>query len=114
MAASDVLAPVDLQKVFDIVNQAKCEWYSIGLQLGVPEGQLNAIKVNFDVCQDCLRETLSWWLRNSESPCTWDDLKRVMHSPTVCCDQLVENLPQSRTTQGKPTISMHVPLHKGL
>ena len=56
MATSDVLTPNDLGRVLAASIEAQSQWFNVGLLLKVPEGQLKAIKVDFDVCRDCLRE----------------------------------------------------------
>ena len=46
------------------------KWKTIGVHLGVPGGQLDAIQQDNHGCVDmsktCLREMFLWWLRNGE------------------------------------------------
>ena len=48
------------------------KWKSIGVHLGVPDGELNAIQQNnnanghVDMCRDCLRDMFVWWLDNGD------------------------------------------------
>ena len=58
------------------------KWKSIGVHLGVPTSQLDAIQQNncnhVDMCGDCLRETFVWWLRNGEDV-TVKKLTKAVH-----------------------------------
>ena len=46
------------------------KWKTIGIHLGVPCGQLDAIQQDNHGCVDmsltCLRDMFLWWLRNGE------------------------------------------------
>ena len=58
------------------------KWKTIGIHLGVPVGQLDAIQQDNHGCVDmsltCLREMFVWWLRNGEEV-TAKKLARVIH-----------------------------------
>ena len=48
-------------------------WLSIGTLLGLPEGELDAIKANHSVdVIDCLREMLKVWLKTVDPPPSWE------------------------------------------
>ena len=89
--SSQNLTPEDLAPVYENLIDASNKWHDIGLLLGVPDGRLRAIELDKEKCDDRLRETLSWWLRNADSP-TWDDLRRALRSPAVGYGWLAENL----------------------
>ena len=64
-------------------NNIRSKWYEIGLQLGVSVGTLNAIKKDYHSTSDCLRETLTIWLKTSPSPPTWNNIVDVLRRSTV-------------------------------
>ena len=58
------------------------KWKTIGVHLGVPSDQLDAIQQDNHGCVDmsltCLREMFLWWLRNGEEV-TAKKLAKVVH-----------------------------------
>ena len=65
----------DLRVLIKELNDVRAEWYNIGVQLGVSDGTLKAIR---QLClsdpSDCLRETLTKWLKTCLSPPTWTNV----------------------------------------
>lgn len=80
----------DVQKeVFD----ARAQWYNIGLGLRVPPGTLNAIRSQFrDRPDDCLRETLQEWLKQTDPNPTWSRLVEALRRDDVGEQQLAKTL----------------------
>ena len=91
--SSGVLAPEDLREVFEALIDAQHEWDNIGLRLRVPQGKLDIIKEENENFKNRLRETLSYWLKNADSP-TWDDLRNALRSQSVGHELLAKNLLQ--------------------
>ena len=57
------------------LNDVRAKWYNIGVQLGVSVGTLDAIKNQcLNEPFDCLRETLTKWLKTCLSPPTWPNV----------------------------------------
>ena len=54
------------------------EWYTLGLLLNVPQSSLSTIRTNNPDDQDCLRETLKHWLRQTDPSPTWHELTEAM------------------------------------
>jgi len=80
----------------DIVSQALMnvgdKWYNIGHQLGLTKQQLSDIGDKHKLQQECLRETLSLWLRRVDHVPTWDRLADALENHTVQEDQLAKNV----------------------
>ena len=77
-----IAAPLNLRTVRRVLWDAKCMWYNLGLELGLDESTLNAIKINCrEQVEDCFREMLSKWLQ-SVTP-SWNALVKALRDPTV-------------------------------
>ena len=72
----------DLYVLMEELNNIRSKWYEIGLQLEVSVGTLNAIKKDYHTTSDCLRETLTTWLKTFSSP-AWSTMVDVLKSRTV-------------------------------
>ena len=67
-----VLSVADLHILMKELNNVRANWNNIGLQLGVNIGTLDAIKKQYNDPSDCLRETLTTWLKSSHP--TWSNI----------------------------------------
>ena len=76
------------------LNDTRAKWYDIGLQLGVSVGTLNAIKKDYNSTSDCLRETLTKWLKTCPSVPTWNSIVDALRSSTVGEVRLAADLEQ--------------------
>ena len=84
----------DLGKVFGAVRDARSKWYNVGLALSVSASDLDAIKSRHrGDPDDCLRETLSVFLRRSTPKPTWTQVADAMASHAVGFQYLVKRLP---------------------
>ena len=89
-----ILMPSDLSKILSTVWEARSRWYNLGLELKLPPGTLEAIKLeNPHVSGDCLRAILYEWLKNLDPPPTWQSLSKALQSPTVEMGELVKEFP---------------------
>ena len=84
----------DLPVLVEKLNDTRVKWYEIGLQLGVSVGTLNAIKKDYNSTSDCLRETLTIWLKTSPSPPTWNNIVDILRRSTVGEVRLAADLVQ--------------------
>ena len=63
--------------------EARTEWRSLGLQLGIASVTLEAIGMdNHQSVKDCFLEMLSEWLRSVHRP-SWETLISALRSPSV-------------------------------
>ena len=82
-SAGQQLSVDDLHVVMEELNDTRAKWYDIGLQLRISVGTLNAIKKDCNSTSDCLRETLTTWLKTCPSPPTWSNIVDALRSSTV-------------------------------
>ena len=68
-----VLSVADLRVVMKELSDVRAKWNNIGVQLGVSVGTLDAIKNQYSDPSDCLRETLTAWLKSS-TPNEWTNV----------------------------------------
>ena len=76
------LSEKDLRVLMEELNNISAKWNNLGLQLGVSVGRLNAIKKDHHTTSDCLRETLTTWLKTFSSP-SWSAMVDALKSRTV-------------------------------
>ena len=80
--AGQPLSENDLRMLMEELNNISAKWNNLGLQLGVSIGRLNAIKEDYHTTSDCLRETLTTWLKTFSSP-SWSAMVDALKSKTV-------------------------------
>lgn len=89
-----ILMPSDLSKILSALWEARSRWYNLGLELKLPPGTLEAIKLeNPHVSGDCFRAMLYEWLKKLDPPPTWQSLSKALLSPTVEMGELVKEFP---------------------
>ena len=93
-STSQQLSVNDLPGVMEEMNDARVKWYSIGSQLYVSVGTLNAIKEQYDVPSHCLKESLKTWLKTCPSSPTWNSIADALRSSTVGEVRLAADLEQ--------------------
>ena len=64
------------------LHPVRPKWYEIGLQLGLPSGDLDTIRDNDSDAQCRNREMLKLWLANAECP-TLEALSRALRTKAV-------------------------------
>ena len=70
--------------VLEELNDVRAKWYNIGVQLGVSVGTLKAIEKQYlNIPTDCLRETLTTWLKSYPLFPTWSKVVDTLRSRTV-------------------------------
>ena len=81
----------DLDVVLREVFPAKAKWKFIGLELGVPIGEVEAIEsMGSDVDEKLMRTLLKWLRRGNDT--TWKTLACAMGSITVEHYDIKENI----------------------
>ena len=70
--AGQQLTVDDLRVVMKELNDVCAKWYNIGVHLGVRVGALDAIEKQYSDPTDCLRRTLTTWLKSSTP--TWSNI----------------------------------------
>jgi hypothetical protein len=95
----------DLETVLNVLWDARAKWKDIGRGIGVDAGTLDAM-TGTDVNQ-CLRETLSHWLRGVYKPGeqnskqrTWSTLVDALRSRIVGQEAMAERLEKEKCPQG--------------
>ena len=87
----------DLPQLLCLLHDARASWDSIATQLGLSQGDVDAIAKKFDDPKDCLREFLKLWLRGVDPKPTRKQLARALQSPPVgrkdIAQQVVPGLP---------------------
>ena len=93
-SAGQQLSVNDLPVIIEELNDARAKWYDVGLQLRMCVGTLNAINEDYNSTSDCLRETLTTWLKTCPSPPTWSSIVDALRSSTVGEVRLATDLEQ--------------------
>ena len=107
-SAGQQLSVDDLPVVMEELNDTRAKWYDIGLQLRISVGTLNAIKKDCNSTSDCLRETLTTWLKTCPSPPTWSNIVDALRSSTVGEVRLAADLEQKYcSTQDTSVAATH-------
>ena len=105
--AGQQLSENDLCVLMEELNNISVKWNNIGLQLGVSVGALNAIKKDCNSTSDCLRETLTTWLKTRPSP-KWSNMVDALRSKTVGEMNLAADLEQKyHLTQDTTIVATH-------
>ena len=64
-----------MKHIFKELRPLESHWKSIGVFLDIDGDDLDRIESERNgVVIDCLREMLSWWLKQVNLPTTWNDL----------------------------------------
>ena len=82
---------LDLDQVLEEVIDAKTKWKFIGLKLGVPKGELDAIQCDGSSVGEKLMETLDRWLQSGRNT-TWKALAEAMGAATVGREDLKQKI----------------------
>ena len=98
----------DLCVLMEGLNNIRAKWNNLGLQLGVSVGALNAIKKDYNSTSDCLRETLTTWLKTCRLPPTWSDVVDALRSGSVGEVRLAVELEQKYCSTQDKSICPHV------
>ena len=61
-----------------VLNDTACQWYNLGLQLGISCFALDAIETDLRGVQICLREMLKAWLKGQGGECTKHTLRTAL------------------------------------
>ena len=98
----------NLCEVLEELNAVRAKWYNIGLHLGVSDGTLRAFKGQFNDPSECLRETLTTWLKNYPPTPTWTKVIDALRSNSVGETRLAADLEHKLlSTQSICTATAH-------
>ena len=104
-SAGQQLSVDDLPVVTEELNDTRAKWYDIGLQLHLSAGTLDAIKKDCNSTSDCLRETLTTWLKTCPSLSTWKNILDALRCSTVGEVRLAADLEQKYCSMQDSTIA---------
>ena len=88
----EVYTEKDLRKLVRLLHDARASWEDIATQLGLSQGDVDAIAKKFDDPKDCLRESLKLWLRGVDPVPTREQLARVLQSPPVGREDIAQQV----------------------
>jgi hypothetical protein len=74
------------------MQNARSEWYHIGLELRISPNDLDAIKKQYNDPKDALTETLKIFLRRLNPKPTWAQLADALGTKSVHYEYLVESV----------------------
>ena len=61
-----------------VLRSTVCQWFELGLQLGLDYFKLKEIEKNNSEVQECLREMLAVWLKGQGGECTKHTLRTAL------------------------------------
>ena len=105
----------DLFTVLSAVHDVRAKWYNIGLGLQVSTGTLDAINLECQDTQNCLRRVLTEWLKSSGA--CWEDLVKVLKTPVIGEERLANRLEMQfcrQPTTESPPPPVHTPVPTGI
>ena len=73
----------DLKTLRCELHPVSDKWYTLGVQLQVPDESLRCIEVENCEVTICLLEMLVTWLKSTNPPPTWNILTEALKSPPV-------------------------------
>ena len=82
----------DLSELVRLLHNARASWKSIATQLGLSQGDVDAIANEFNDPKDCLRESLKLWLRGVDPKPTREQLARALQSPPVGREDIAQQV----------------------
>ena len=114
-----VLSVDDLRVVMKELNDVRAKWNNIGVQLGMSVGTLDAIREKYSDPSDCLRETLTAWLKSS-IPNEWTNVVDALNvvgeaklaaelEHKYCSSKPVSSVPAQETTTTQPLVTTPSP-----
>ena len=80
---ADILVIKDLKEVLECTWKYRAQWRAIGTELGIDQGTLVAISKNERNVEDCLREMINTWLRDTNPMPTRSALTAALNSEHV-------------------------------
>ncbi len=86
------LGPSDLLTLMDELHEVRAKWENIGLGLGVTQGTLEAIKLQYRDPLDCLREVLKEWLKCVDPAPCWGSLIKILRRPAIGAIRIARGL----------------------
>ena len=103
----------DLRQVYNEVSSLKAKYYELGIALGLPAGELDAVKsANHHNIDHALTQVLLLWLRGKSAasetqPPTWQSLVRAVDSRTCGNHMLAMTIASRHSVSGKLIETAH-------
>ena len=95
---SQYLGVDDLGRVYGAIEEARSEWYHIGLKLKISANDLDAIRrANHNDSNHCLTETPLIYLKRTDPEPTWGQLADALQSKLVGYSYLADKVRLSNT-----------------
>ena len=86
------LTKKDLRVVRDFLYDVRLKWYNIGLELGIDSITLDEIQFTYNKDPGtCLRELIKVWLKQIDTPTTWEKIAEALRSPCIDEKELADN-----------------------
>jgi len=82
----------DISEVRGTLYEARAKWHDIGIELKLSVGTLNAIREDFPLAADCLKEMCINWLKRINPSPSWAALAKALESPPVGEGHLAQQL----------------------
>jgi hypothetical protein len=75
---------LDLKSVTNELGSVMAKYYSIGVQLGVPETKIEEIEMDYQKADRRFSEVIKFWLRgNTRVAASWKSLVKVLELPFI-------------------------------
>ncbi len=89
-----VLTGADIQTICESLKTASCNWFNLGLALGVNYYELKKIEIRYKDIDRCLMEMVGKRLEiiDPEHPMTWPYICECLRSPTVERNDVAERI----------------------
>ena len=89
----EVYTEKDLPELLRILHCVRAKWESIATQLGLSQGDIEAIgRKKFHDPDDCLKEVITLWLRGVDPVPTREQLAGVLQSPPVGREDIAQQV----------------------
>ena len=85
-----MLSPDDLKRLVERLHDVQPKWYDLGLQLGVPSGNLDALEKDSPESSVAFRKMLKQWLAGKEP--SLEQLSEALQTKSVGQDRLGQDI----------------------
>lgn len=91
-----------LQCIYEDSYDVRSKWYNVGLTLRLKSSTLDAIKANFDTCEEQYRECLKEWLKQDTHVKSMKVFTAALRDRTVKEESLANQLEMRYSRQNSP------------
>ena len=104
----------DLGVVYEHLISIKHRWYVIGLNLGVETSSLDGIGAQYRDHENALLEMLKLWLKQTQTPRTWEALVKALRKPTLSEEKVAKEIESKYNGLDQAVAGMAIMLATGL